>query len=71
VSGVAAQAELPRTEPKPEFSYESPSTTSADSGIDDPANDTGLGPRCGDLEVYNGDFRHFLRVILGESGEFS
>jgi hypothetical protein len=27
----------------------------SDPGIDDPVNDTGLGPRCGDFQV-SGDF---------------
>jgi hypothetical protein len=71
VSRVAAQAELPTTELKPELSYELPSTIWVDSGIDDPVNDTGLPPHFGDFEVYNGEFGCLLRVILGESGESS
>ena len=71
MSGVAAQAELARTELRAEFSYEYPSTTWADAVIDDPVNDTGLGPRCGDLEVYKTEFGRLLRMILGESGEFA
>jgi hypothetical protein len=71
VRGAAAQAELPGTDLKPESSYESPVTTWVDSGIDDPVNDTGLGPHCGDFEVYNGEFRRLLKVIVGESGESS
>jgi hypothetical protein len=69
VSRVAAQSELARIELKQEFSYDLPSTTWVDSGIDDPVNDTGLGPHFGDFEVYNDEFGCLLRVILGESGE--
>jgi hypothetical protein len=71
VSRAAAQAELSRTDLKPQSSYESPVTTVVDSGIDDPVNDTKLGPHCGDFEVYSSEFRRLLTMILGESGEFS
>jgi hypothetical protein len=29
----------------------SPQSLQSDPGIDDPVNDTGLGPRCGDLQL--------------------
>jgi hypothetical protein len=33
-----------------------------DPSIDDPVNDTGLGPRCGDLQV-SGEFARQLSLI--------
>ena len=33
-----------------------------DPNIDDPVNDTGLGPRCGDLQV-SGEFARHLILI--------
>jgi len=42
----------------------------ADPGIDDPVNDTGLGPRRGDLQLSD-EFACFVRMICEGSGEFS
>ncbi len=42
----------------------------ADPGIDDPVNDTGLGPRCGDLQLSD-EFASLLTVVCEEGGEFS
>ena len=41
----------------------------ADSGIDDPVNDTGLGPLRGDLQL-SGEFECLLSMICEGSGEF-
>ena len=41
-----------------------------DLGIDDPVNDTALGPHRGDLQMSD-EFTCFLRIILRESGESS
>jgi hypothetical protein len=47
----------------------------ADSGIDDPVNDTGLGPPRGDLQLpdlqLSDEFACLLSMICEGSGEFS
>ena len=43
--------------------------TVADPSIDDPVNDTGLGPRRGDLQLSD-EFACLLSVICEGSGEF-
>jgi hypothetical protein len=54
-----------------DLAYDAPSRLSvADSGIDDPANDTGLGPQHGDLHLSD-EFARLVRVICEEGGEFS
>jgi hypothetical protein len=51
--------------------YDRPAELSlADPGIDDPVNDTGLGPRRGDLQLSD-EFACFVRMICEGSGEFS
>ena len=53
------------------FAYDAPSTLSvADSGIDDPVNDTGRGPQRGDFQFSDG-FARLVQVICEGSGEFS
>jgi hypothetical protein len=47
-----------------------PELSVADPGIDDPVNDTGLGPRRGDLQLSD-EFACLIRLICEESGEFS
>jgi len=42
----------------------------ADSGIDDPVNDTGLGLRRGDLQLF-GEFACLVRLMCEEGGTFS
>ena len=42
----------------------------AGPGIDDPVNDTGLGPRRGDLQLSD-EFACLVRLICEGSGEFS
>jgi hypothetical protein len=41
-----------------------------DPGIDDPVNDTGLGPQRGDLQISD-EFACLVRLICEGSGEFS
>jgi hypothetical protein len=41
-----------------------------DPGIDDPVNDTGLGPRRGDLQLSD-EFACFVNLICEGSEEFS
>ena len=41
-----------------------------DPNIDDPVNDTGLGPRRGDLQLSD-EFACLIRLICEGSGEFS
>jgi hypothetical protein len=41
----------------------------ADPGIDDPVNNTGLGPRRGDLQ-FSDEFASLISLICDESGEF-
>ena len=42
----------------------------ADPSIDDPVNDTGLGPRRSDLQLSD-EFACLVRLICEGSGEFS
>ena len=42
----------------------------ADPSIDDPVNDTGLGPRRGDLQLSD-EFACLVRLMCEGSGEFS
>ena len=54
-----------------DLAYDAPSRLSVvDSNIDDPVNDTGLGPRSGDLHLSD-EFACLVRLICEESGEFS
>ena len=51
--------------------YDAPSRLSVtDPSIDDPVNDTGLGPRRGDLQLSD-EFACLVRLICEGSGEFS
>jgi hypothetical protein len=53
------------------FTCDAASTLSvADSGIDDPVNDTGCGPQCGDLQFSDG-FARLVQMICEGNGEFS
>jgi hypothetical protein len=54
-----------------DLAYDAPSRLSvADPGIDDPVNDTSLGPRRGDLQLSD-EFDCLVRLICEGSGEFS
>jgi len=51
--------------------YDAPSRSSvADASIDDPVNDTGLGPRRGDLQLAD-EFACLITLICEGSGEIS
>ena len=54
-----------------DLAYDAPSRLSvADPSIDDPVNDTGLGPRRGDLQLSD-EFDCLVRLICEGSGEVS
>jgi hypothetical protein len=54
-----------------DLAYDATSRLSvADPGIDDPVNDTGLGPQRGDLQLSD-EFACLVRLICEGSGEFS
>jgi hypothetical protein len=70
------QSVLSTTDWHLDLAYDAPSRLSvagpsmADPGIDDPVNDTGFGPRRGDLQLSD-EFACFVRMICEGSGEFS
>jgi hypothetical protein len=71
VSATNVQSALSTTEWHLDLAYDGPSRLSAaDPSIDDPVNDTGLGPRRGDLRVSD-EFACLLRLICEGIGEFS
>jgi hypothetical protein len=71
VSATNVQSALSTTDWHLDLAYDAPSRLSvADPSIDDPVNDTGLGPRRGDLRLSD-DFACLLSVICEGSGEFS
>ena len=66
-----AQPALSNTDWQLGLAYDAPSRLSvADAGIDDPVNDTGSGPRRGDLQLSD-EFAFVVRLICEGSGEFS
>ena len=66
-----SNAQLSTTDWHLELAYDAPSRLSvADPSIDDPVNDTGLGPRRGDLQLSD-EFACLVRLICEGSGEFS
>jgi hypothetical protein len=53
-----------------DLAYDAPSRLSvADPSIDDPVNDTGFGPRRGDLQLSD-EFARLVTLICERSGEF-
>jgi len=76
VSATNIQSALSTTDWHLDLVYDAPSRLSvadpsmADPGIDDPVNDTGLGPRRGDLRLSD-EFDCLVRLICEGSGEFS
>jgi hypothetical protein len=65
------QSALSTTDWHLDLAYDAPSTLSVvDPSIDDPVNDTGLGPRRGDLQLSD-EFACLVRLICEGSGEFS
>ena len=71
MSTSAIQTESFITDWQLDIAYDAPSRLwVADPSIDDPVNDTGLGPRRGDLQLSD-EFACLIRLICEESGEFS
>ncbi len=70
MSTINVQPALSTTDWHPDLAYRAPSRLSvAEPGIDDPVNDTGLGPQRGDLHL-SPEFVRFVKVICEGSGEF-
>jgi hypothetical protein len=70
VSVTNVQSALSTTDWHWDLADDAPSRLSvADPSIDDPVNDTGLGPRRGDLRLSD-EFVCLLSVICEGSGEF-
>jgi hypothetical protein len=71
VSASNVQPELSTTDWHLDLAYDALSRLSvAGPSIDDPVNDTGRGPRRGDLQLSD-EFACLVRLICEESGEFS
>ncbi|MGC2184877.1 MAG: hypothetical protein WA637_16485 [Terriglobales bacterium] len=71
MSASNAQSALSPTDWHLDIPYDAPSKLSVtDPGIDDPVNDTGIGPRRGDLQLSD-EFACLIRLICEGSGEFS
>ena len=70
MSTINVQPALSTTDWHLDLAYNAPSRLSvADASIDDPVNDTGLGPQRGDLHL-SPEFVRFVKVICEGSGEF-
>ena len=70
MSASYVQPALSTTDWHLHLAYDAPSRLSvADANIDDPVNDTGLGPQRGDLHL-SPEFVRFVKVICEGSGEF-
>ena len=71
MSATNVQSVLSTTDWHLDLAYDAPSRLSvADPSIDDPVNDTGIGPRRGDLQLSD-EFACLIRLICEGSGEFS
>jgi hypothetical protein len=71
MSASNAQSLLSTADWQVGLSYSERSTSlQCDPNIDDPVNDTGLGPRRGDLQ-FSDEFACLVRVICEGSGEHS
>ena len=71
MSTSAIQTESFITDWQLDIAYDAPSRLSvADPSIDDPVNDTGLGPRRGDLQLSD-EFVCLVKLICEGGGEFS
>jgi len=71
VSASNVQSALSTTDWHLDLAYNAPSRLSVtDPSIDDPVNDTGIGPRRGDLQLSD-EFACLVRLICEGSGEFS
>ena len=71
MSASSVQSALFTTDWHLDLAYNAPPRLSlGDPSIDDPVNDTGQGPRRGDLELSD-EFDCFVRLICEGNGEFS
>ena len=71
MSASNVQPALSNTDWQLGLAYDAHSRLSvADAGIDDPVNDTGSGPRRGDLQLSD-EFAFLVRLICEGSGESS
>jgi hypothetical protein len=71
VSASNVQPALRKANQHLDLAYGAPYRSSvADPGIDDPVNDTGLGPRRGNIQLSR-EFVCLLSVICEGSGDFS
>ena len=71
MSASTVQVESTKTDLNLEFTYKlRPTVPDVDPNIDDPVNDTGLGPYRGDLQISD-EFACLLYVICGKDGDFS
>ena len=71
MSASNVQPALSTTDWHLDLAYDAPSRLSVtDPSIDDPVNDTGIGPRRGDMQL-SGEFACLIRLICEGSGEFS
>ena len=70
MSASNVQPELSTTDWHLDLAYDAaPRLSVADPSIDDPVNDTGLGPQRGDLHLSD-EFACLLKAICEGSGEF-
>ena len=71
MSATNIHSVLSTTDWQLDLAYDAPSRLSVvDPSIDDPVNDTGSGPRRGDLQLSD-EFTCLVRLICEGSGEFS
>ena len=71
MSASDGQSALSTTDWHLDLAYDAPPGLSVgDPSIDDPVNDTGIGPRRGELQLSD-EFACLVRLICEGSGEFS
>ncbi len=70
MSASNVQPTLSVTDRHLDLAKDSPSRLAlADPSIDDPVDDTGSGPKRGDLQ-HSDEFASLIKVICGQRGEF-
>ena len=70
MSASTVQVESIKTDLNLKLNYKlRPNVSDIDPNIDDPVNDTGLGPYRGDLQMSD-EFACLLNVICAKNGEF-
>jgi hypothetical protein len=71
VNTTSVQSAFSTTHRYLELGYDAPSRSSVvEPSVDDPVNDTGLGPQRGDLQLSD-KFACLVKLICEGSGEFS